>query len=105
MKRHAQNAADDGEIAEPLERPLPETHRKRNVRIAGQTAVEFGILGIVQDVNDVSTADAGITGIVAELLGAELSQFLHLVLGAEMQATGGARLDASGFEAFGYPVI
>ena len=41
---------------------------------------------------------------VAELFRAALPQLLHLLLGAEMQAAGGARLDAGGLQAFAHAV-
>ena len=37
---------------------------------------------------------------VAELFGARLREFFHIVFAAKVQAAGGARLDAGGLEAF-----
>src|SRR5712691_5051248 len=40
VHKRAHDAAEDGQIADPLQRVLPELHQPRNVRIARQ-AVEF----------------------------------------------------------------
>src|SRR5258705_8953178 len=106
MSEQSNQAADQGHVAQPLQRVLPELHGQRDSRIAGQPAVKFRLGGVVEDVNPASAADARgivyagvfITEVIAKLFGAILGKELHVVLGAEMQAAGGAGLDASRFK-------
>jgi hypothetical protein len=58
VQRHADDAAEHGEIANPLRRPLPELHHPRNVRIFRQSAIRFRIGHIVQHIDDAGSAHA-----------------------------------------------
>ena len=108
MDEEADQAADHRGVAKPLQRALPEFYGPRDARILREAAVEFGLRGIVEDVHYAGAADAlGIVDaglrevvVIAELLGASFGEFLHVVLAAEVQAAGGAGLDAGGLEAF-----
>src|SRR5208282_1788156 len=89
-----------------LEEPLPHRVAPRDLRIAGQAAVAFGIGGVVQYVDHVSSADglrivdAGVlhAEIFAQLFGALLGDEFHVVFCAELQAAGRTGLDAGGLE-------
>ena len=77
-----------------------------------QTAVRFRIAGVVKHVNDVCPANArrivyaglGETGLFTKLSRAFFRELFHLRLGAEMQTTGRARLDAGWLEPLRDPV-
>ena len=66
----------------------------------------------MQDIDDARTAharrivDAGLfeAEMLTKLLGAVLCQVFHIVLGAEVQTSGRAGLDAGGLESFGDPI-
>src|SRR5260370_622744 len=57
VQSHAEYAAKDGEIAKPFKRALPKPHREWNMRVSWQSAVEFRMLGVVQNVDDVGASD------------------------------------------------
>ena len=77
------------------------------MRIAGQPAIRFRILDVVQDIDDAGPANAG--GVVdarvfeievlAKLLRAVFGEDFHVVFGAEVQAASWAGLDTGWFEA------
>ena len=106
MSEQTDQATDQRQVAQPLQRMLPELHCQRNGGVARQAAVEFWLGGIVEDVNHARAADtrgivnAGVVVavVIAELLGALFGEELHVVLGAEVQAASGAGLDASRLE-------
>src|SRR5258707_11078736 len=106
VHEEADQSADHGDVAKPLQRPLPQLYGPRNMRVLRQPAVEFRLRGIMQHVNHAGAADArriihaGIreVGVIAKLLRASFRKELHIVLAAEVQAAGGARLDAGGLE-------
>src|SRR5712692_9663811 len=105
VDKRANEPADDGQIPQPFQRSLPERNRQRNGRVTGQ-AVEFGAIAEREHRHDARAAHPGriVHGGLAEARGLELRHALvghlqHLVLGAKLQAGGGAGLDASGFQA------
>src|SRR5260221_880078 len=106
MSEQSNQAADRSSVPQPLQRMLPELYGHRDSRIARQSAVKFRLGGVVQDVNHAGAADARgivyagvfITEVIAKLFGAILGKELHVVLGAKVQAAGGAGLDASRFK-------
>src|SRR5258706_1983667 len=112
VQRHAQNADQNGEVANPLRGSFPDTDRPRNMRIFRQAAIGLGIGYIVQHVDDAGPIDARRivdarflnSIILAELLGAGLRQILHVVFGSKVQAAGGTRLDARRLEPLTYAI-
>ncbi len=107
VRRHADDPGNHREVADPLQRTLPDPHHPRHVRILGQPAVALRMVDVVQHVHDVRAADAGrivdarvfVRSVLAKLRGARLGQILHVVLGAEVQTAGGAGLDAGRLQA------
>src|SRR5438445_1491338 len=108
----AKQASDHGDIPNPLQWLLPKTDRPGNVRIFRQTAVEFGVAGIVKDVDDVSPfhsgwiIDSGVfeAGIFPKLLCTRFGERFHIRLRAKMQAAGRTSLNAGGLQTLCNPV-
>src|SRR5689334_607985 len=105
-------SADDGEIAQPLQRALPQSHADRDVRIGWQAAIQNGLRRVVQNVDYARTADTGWivnasvrkAVMIAKLFRSLLRQILHVVFAAEVETASGTRLDAGGLEIFGNAV-
>src|ERR1700685_1924948 len=57
MQRHADDPGNHPEIADPLERTLPQADHPGHARILGQTAVALRMVDVVQHVNHVRAAD------------------------------------------------
>src|SRR5271163_3021226 len=78
MDRDAQNSADHGQVADPLQRAFPDADQQRNGRVLGKASVAFGMFDVVQHVHDMGAADArwivntgvGMRGVFPELRGA-----------------------------------
>src|ERR1700733_7002749 len=95
-----------------LEQPLPDGVAPRNDGILRQSSVAFGVGRIVQNINNVSTADrlrivdAGVfkSEVFPQLFGAFLGDELHVIFAAKLQAAGRASFDASGLKALPHPV-
>src|SRR5437870_11914964 len=105
MRKNANDTAKYGQVAQPLERLLPKLDRQRNRRIPGQTIL-LGVIAKSKDGNDAGAANAGriVHGCLSEpgslqLRHALVGRLEHLVLGAELQATGGTRFNAGRLEA------
>src|SRR5437870_3657700 len=103
VQAYTQQAKERQRSQDRLSQPLPDGVAPGNLRVLGQSPVEFRPGGIMQHVNHVCAADglrivnAGvlISEVFAELLGALLGDELHVFLAAELQAARGTRLDAS----------
>src|SRR5438876_6681022 len=112
MKRNPHEAAQHGEITQPSEWCLPQPHCPRNGRVGWQTAVRLRIGRIMQNVDHPGASHARRivnarileAVVLAKLTGPLLGEILHVVLGAKMQASRGARLDAGGFETLAHAV-
>ena len=112
VDRQSEQTSDDGEVAQPFQGMLPKLDAPRNRGILWQTAVNFRIGGVVENIDDVRTADAcGIVdaciaeaGNIAELLRALFCEVFHVRFGAEVEAAGGTTLDACGLETLADPV-
>src|SRR5437879_3778833 len=108
----ADQTADHGDVADPFQWLLPKADRPGNVRVLGQTAIEFGVAGIVEDVNHVSpvyarwiiNAGGFETRNFAELFCSRFGKHFHLRLGAKMQAARRTGLNAGGLKALRNPV-
>src|ERR1700693_4432319 len=82
------------------------------MRVGGQSAIRFRVGQIVQNVDDARASHAlRIVNarvlesvMLAKLRSALLRQVLHVVLGAEVQAAGRARLNAGGLQAHAHAV-
>src|SRR5260370_19939059 len=104
VHEEADQSANHGDVAKPLQRPLPKLDCPRDTRVLRQAAVKFRLRGIMQHVNHSGAADARRIvhagtregGVIAKLFRASFRKELHIVLAAEVRATGGARLDAGG---------
>ena len=70
-----------GKSAQPFQRALPNTHQPGHMRIGGQPAVGFRIGRVVQDINDVRSADAGRVVNAGVLIGRLLMKLTDPVLG------------------------
>src|SRR6202521_4425147 len=112
VQSYADDAAQHGEISDPLRGSFPETDHPRNVRIFGQSAIGLGIGSIVQHINDARSAHSGgvidarffKSEILAKLSCASLRQVLHVVLAAKVETAGGAGLDARRFQSLAYAI-
>src|SRR3982074_213232 len=112
VHEEADQSADHGDVAKPLQRALPEFDGPRNVRVLRQAAVKLRLGGVMQHVNHAGAAHAlwiansGIreVGMIAKLLRASFSKELHIVLTAEVQASRRTRLDARWFQAFAHAI-
>src|SRR5579883_274121 len=106
VRRQPDQTRGHRQIAQPLERLLPQPHTQRNLRILGKAAVALRMLDIVQHINHVRAAHAGriiharvvVRRILPDLLRALAGQILHVILTAEMQTPCRARLDAGGLQ-------
>src|SRR5207237_1259184 len=58
VDEEADQSADHGDVAKPLERTFPEFHGPRNVGIFREAAVDFRLRGVVQNVNHAGAANA-----------------------------------------------
>src|SRR5258706_5490941 len=106
VHEEADQSANHGDVAKPLQRTFPEFYSPRNMRIFREAAVKLRMRGVMQHVNDAGAADAlrivnaGIreVGVVAKLFRAAFSKELHIVLAAKVQTARRTRLDARRFE-------
>src|ERR1700741_5170548 len=113
MNEYSKYTDEDTEIPQPSQGLLPELHQDRNLRIGGQSAIEFGMLRVVQHIDDVGSPDArrvvnscvAMSRVIAKLRRPCLGQFFHFRFRSEMQTAGGARLDAGWFESHRHPVV
>ena len=106
-------AAEQGEGSEHgFGEPLPPGVAPRDLRILWQAAVALGVGRIVQNVDDVRSAnglrivDACVlpAEIVPQLFGALFGNELHVVFAAKFQAAGWTSFNAGGLEAFAYAI-
>src|SRR6202521_1155294 len=112
VQSYADDAAQHGQISDPLRGSFPEAHHPGNVRIFGQSAISLGIRSIVEHINDARSAHSGgiidarffKSEILAKLSCASLRQVLHVVLAAKVEAAGGAGLDARRFQSLAYAI-
>src|SRR5260370_20438662 len=104
----ADQSANHGGVAKPLQRPFPQLHRPWDARIFRQPAVNLRLGSVVQNVNHSSAANAWWivharirkVGVIAKMFGAAFSKELHIFLAAEVQAACRALLDACRFRRF-----
>src|ERR1700674_2420625 len=95
------DSTDERQIAEPLQRALPDPDQQRDVRIFRQAAIFLRIVDVVQNVNYVRAADARriihsgvlVGGVLVQLRNALLGQVLHIFFTAEVQAAGRTSFD------------
>src|SRR5208282_1336228 len=112
MKEDAEAAEQSEGSDHRFEEPLPPGVAPRDRRIFREIAVALGVGGVVENVDDVGSADglgivdAGVlpAAIIAELLGALFGDESHVFFAAEFQAAGGTCFDAGGFESFAYAI-
>src|SRR6266704_6665377 len=112
VHEEADQSANHGDVAEPLQRAFPKLHGPRNMRVLRQSAVKFRLRGVMEHVNDAGAADArrvvhaGIreSGVIAKLLRPSFCKELHIVLAAEVQAARRTRLDACRLEPFAHAI-
>src|SRR6266851_6721729 len=108
VHEEADQTADHGDVAKPLQWTLPELYRPGDMRIFRQAAVNLRLRSVMQHVNNAGATDAWRivhasvrkVGMILELLGALVREVQHVVLAAEVQTSRGARLDARRFESF-----
>src|SRR5260370_23446486 len=82
------------------------------MRILRQATIPFGMIDVVQNINDMRATDTGrivnagalIRCVLVKLLDPPLGQVLHVVLAAEVEATGRTGFDAGGLQAGAHPV-
>src|SRR5258708_14791953 len=102
VHEEANQSADHGDVAKPLQRTLPEFYSPRHVGIFREAAVKLRMRGVMQHVNDAGAAnpfwivDARIRkiGMILHLLGAPMPEIQHVILGTEVQAAPGTSLEA-----------
>ena len=112
MQSDAEDAAEHGEIADPLRGTFPETHDPRDSWILGQAAVGLWIIHVVQNVDDAGSTHAGRivdagfleAEVFAKLFGASLGEIHHVVLASEVETAGRTRLDAGGLQSHGHAI-
>src|SRR5258708_1422324 len=112
VPEEADQSPNHRDVAQPLQRPLPQFDRPWNARIFRQAAVDFRLRGVMQNVNHSGTANTGWVvhprireiRMIAKLLRSSLRKELHIVLAAEVQAPRGSRLDARRFQPFAYAI-
>src|SRR5882762_9022595 len=88
VHEEADQSANHGNVAKPLQRAFPQPHRPRNVRIFRKATVNFRLRGVMQHVNDPGAANAwrivhaGVweVGMLAKLLRASFRKELNIVL-------------------------
>ena len=89
-----------------MNKPLPHSVAPGNGRVLRQSAIAFGVGGIMQDVDYMCSAnrlrivDPGVlhAEIFLQLPGAFVGDELHVILAAELQTSGGTSLDACRFQ-------
>src|ERR1700684_3902008 len=89
VQRYAEYAAEHGKIADPFRGTLPEAYDPGNSRIFRQAAVGLGIVDVVQNVDDASSAYAGRivdsgffdAEVFAQLFGASFGEIFHVIFG------------------------
>src|SRR5437899_3126434 len=112
MQSQSHESTHHCQVPDPLERTFPKLYGPWNMGILGQSAICLRVAGIVKHINDVGAADARRivdpcvleTRLLSELFRPGLREFFHFRFRAEMQASCGARLDASGLQTFVDPV-
>src|SRR6266851_1799814 len=112
VHEEADQSANHRDVAQPLQRPLPQFDRPWNARIFRQAAVDFRLRGVMQNVNHSGTANTGWVvhprireiRMLAKLFRASFRKKFHIVLAAEVQAPRGARLDACRFQPFAHAI-
>src|SRR5438876_10703882 len=112
MQSQSHEATHHCQVPDPLERTFPELYGPWNTGILGQATVGLRVAGIVKHIDDVRAADTGRivdpcvleARLLSQLLRPGFCEFLHFRFRAEMQASCGARLDASGLQALVDPV-
>src|SRR5260370_23611854 len=92
VHEEADQSANHGDVAEPLQRAFPKLDGPRNMRVLRQSAVKFRLRSVVQNVTHSGAADArrvvhaGIREIggIAKLLSPSFRKKLQSVLAAEV---------------------
>src|SRR5258708_39472755 len=88
VHEEADQSTNHRDVAQPLERPLPQFDRPWNARISRQAAVNFWFRGVMPNVNHSGTATTGCVGLspiteltlITKLLPTPLRRALRLVL-------------------------
>src|SRR6266699_7267512 len=58
VHEEADQSANHGDVAEPLQRAFPKLHGPRNMRVLRQAAVKFRLRGVMEHVNHAGAANA-----------------------------------------------
>src|SRR5712671_4090533 len=58
MEGYSNNATKHGQIADPLNRLLPQAHDPGNPRVFGQSPVSFRVGNVMKDIDNARAADA-----------------------------------------------
>src|SRR5438309_3106066 len=108
VNKEADQSANHGNVAEPLQWAFPQLYGPRDVGIFRKAAVDFRLGRVMQNINHASAANAwrivhsGVReiGMLAKLLRAPFGKKPHILLTAEVQTARRAGLDARRLEPF-----